>query len=474
MSIRDVHVFEDILATFQKPATLASFSKESWTRLDDYKPISDGQGLKPQHSKYRVTIITPVKEIRAFEVIDGSELRDFESSNFAQTSIRVLLTAGVYNHEIFPYRDRLVVVRERVPLQEIGETHDTRQPIDVQRFKAVLLDEASELMEADASRNTNPSLGDQNLRIVRMQLINQVAEQLRCMTFGETFRNHPPFNIIRTKLTNYILGKVKVSVPRPPVGIDIVEPDVKAVRPITIIPPSTPVMHLPRYIQENEGGLYNSGVGCYYQDRHLWVYPLYDLTRIDKCTRPLTILSVPKTEMTSVERTYQIEGRHLFVLAMGDVKYQDPKLRQNLNQGNGRRYTKASSLFDGYDVQNNRGTFDRKKNSNEFLFEESRDGMQYTTIHGGGFTDNHANARTPLARQKGTYAQVLWENSDPYLVYPGMGVELLYIRNGKVIRVRGVVLSAEDQIVPVGTIAKVTRHKTNTALTLFLEQTERN
>ena len=57
---------------------------------------------------------------------------------------------------------------------------------------------------------------------------------------------------------------------------------------------------------------------------------------------------------------------------------------------------------------------------------------------------------------------------------PGMGVELLYIRNGKVIRVRGVVLTAEDQIVPVGTIAKVTRHKTNTALTLFLEQTERN
>jgi hypothetical protein len=118
--------------------------------------------------------------------------------------------------------------------------------------------------------------------------------------------------------------------------------------------------------------------------------------------------------------------------------------------------------------------YDRQKNSNEFLFEESRDGMQYSKILGDGFTDNHANARSAVAKQKGTYAQVLWENSDPYLVYPGMAVELLYIRDRAVVRVRGVVLSAEDEIVPVGTIAKVTRHKTNTALTLFLEQTERS
>ena len=474
MSIRNIHVFEDILATFKKPATLAPFSKESWTRLDDYKPISDGVGLKPQYSKYRVVVITPVKEITAYEVIDGSEFRDFENLNFAETSIRILITAGTYLHDLFPYRDQLVVVRERFPLQEVGETHDTRQPIDVQRFKAVLLDEASELVQADATRHTERSLGDQNLRMVRMQLINQVAEQLRMMSFGETFRNHPPFNIIRTKLTNYLVGKVKVSVPRPPVGIDIVPPDVTQVRGVTMIPPGTPVMHLPKYIQQHEGGVYNSGVGCYYQDRHIYVYPLYDLTRIDNCTRPLTILSVPKTEMTSVERTYQVEGRHLFILTTGDVRYEDPKLRRNLNEGNGRRYAKASNLFEGYDVKSNRGLYDRQKNSNEFLFEESRDGMQYSKILGDGFTDNHANARSAVAKQKGTYAQVLWENSDPYLVYPGMAVELLYVRDRAVVRVRGVVLSAEDQIEPVGTIAKVTRHKTNTALTLFLEQTERS
>lgn len=473
MSIRNVQVFEDVLETFKRPATLAPFSKESWTRLDDYKEISDGIGLKPQYSKYRVVIVTPAKEIPVYEVIDGSEVRDFENNNFAETSIRVMLTNGTYDHDVYPFRDQLIVVRERVPLREVGETNDTRQPIDVQRFRAVLLDEASQLMEAAASRATERSVGDQTLRFVKMQLINQVAEQMRTMTFGDTFRNHPPYNIIRTILTNYIVSKVKVSVPRPPVGIDIVDADVTTVRPITFIPPNTPVMHLPKHIQNHEGGFYNSGVGCYYQDRHVFVFPLYDLTRIDRCTRPLTILSVPQTEMPSVERTYQIEGRHLFILTTGEVKYTDPKYRQNLNRGNGRRYTHADKLFEGlYENANNRGIADRKKNSNEFLFEESLDGQQYTTVQGDGFTTNHANVRAELAKQKGTYAQVLWENSDPYLVYPGMSVELLYIRSGAVVRVRGVVLRAHDEIVPVGTIGKLIRHKTNTALTLFLEQAE--
>ena len=256
-------------------------------------------------------------------------------------------------------------------------------------------------------------------------------------------------------------------------GVDFIECNNKDEREHLIIPNGTNLVDLPVYVQKHGGGLYSTGIGNYYQNKHWFVYPLWDTQRYDKAIKTIKIVKVPVTRYTNIERTYRQEGDTLYMLATSNSEIADDNYNGFTETGNGTRFADSRRYIrDFVEVKDNKAVAKREKNTHEFLFVDRGD-IKNAVFHSKKrINSNPYVARSELAGKKGQIYNFIWENSNPDLLFPAMMVKIHYLDSDELMELNGVLLASNTATQLNGVSVTSKRHSTTTQMLIFANPSE--
>lgn len=428
-------------------------------------------GANPVHYTWRADIHVNGEVYPALKVLSIDFSQDYENKYADEIILTVALLGGTYSKRIYPFKDKVDITLYRLPLQEVGDTADTNQKAQSERYTATLIDKGNPLLEANGmNAPSEDSLNLTNIFDVEFQLVNKSLEQMRMMSVGGIYRNSTVEDVVKGILTNES-KKVKVEGGRLLKGVDMFEASNKAKRDHIIIPQGTKLVHVPQYVHEKCGGIYSAGMGYYLQSDYWYVYPCYDVTRFTKATTTLTIINIPKNKFPGIERTYRENGSNLVVLATGQVKFNDDSEVQQLNVGNGVRFAKAETFMTNFaKVEGNKAVANRGLNNSEFISTQRANGNNNVQLSSKPINANSFAEYSKLARRQGSIVNMVWENSLPALIFPGMMVKMLYLDSGEIKELYGVTLKAHHYVHTRSPGLTSARHLCSTVLSIFVQR----
>ena len=349
----------------------------------------------------------------------------------------------------------------------------------VMEFKAVAFDVSDESINQSSPNSRSKAAMDfSSANRYTFQLIDPVTEQLRLQQVGGLYYNQTPGDLLRSLLTSYSLG-LKLPVEQKPLGVGMVTPTNQTRRQTLNIRQGVPLVDQPgieglaRFLQFREGGIYNGGIGCYYQNRHWYVFPPFDVSRYDKATKKLTIANIPEKEMRGIERTYKVEGNNVYVLATGATRYADTSEHSQLNSGNGTRYANATRVFDGVlSGEGNTAKANRSKVLSEYVADPNPERLVHAPMSEQRITSNTCAQMTPMFFKRGSFITLSWENANIDVIQPGMPARVVISRNEGLELLDGVVVAAESFLGPIGNTGADDPWLMQASLTLFVSRTK--
>ena len=108
----------------------------------------------------------------------------------------------------------------------------------------------------------------------------------------------------------------------------------------------------------------------------------------------------------------------------------------------------------------------------EIMSEKKEDKSNNIQLSEDGIGSNAFNDYSKLASRFGGIFDFTWENGDPSLLFPGMRVRVLYLDKEDVVELHGVLLAAQTLIQGVGMGMTISRHKTITHLSVFVNKAD--
>ena len=397
--------------------------------------------------------------------------RDY-GSNYSDIVVAdVTMGMGDFVYDIYPYRKNLEVTVYWVPTGEIGTVATVSKATTKRVYRGILIETESDLMAANqASGQGQFALNLNGLKRFRLQLVDLTTEWVRMEAVGGVFKSVAPWQLAQYLLTQQS-KRVKYTAENTIKGVSVATADNLAPRDNIVIPHGTPLVEVPSLLQRRHGGIYSTGLGYYLQDGYWYLYPLYDLTRFNRTPMTLTVINVPKAQLPGLERTYRRTANQAVVLCTGSGLHRDRSDGQVADSGNGVRYQEARSVIDGaVTVTGNRMTFDRVKNTSEFITDTQESGLNHAPvapgrIHGSGF-----ELLTQQALKRGGLFMAEWEHGDPAILTPGMPVKLMYQDHDQVRTVMGVLLGAHSYYQLQGEGVTATRHQCTVGLAIFVSK----
>lgn len=450
--------------------------------------------LGPEAPKFNIwsaEILANGKTIVPIQFNSLDIIRDYAGSYTDEIHLNVLLGAGTVEHDINPFKENLVVTLRRTPVNADGtETYTQKgdeykfdpnvkgidtysQDVEVQSFRAFLVDDQSAKLEGNRPQDSDRDTGDlMSLRKLRLQLMDFAAEQLRMKTVGSLFLKQTPGQVLNHLLTS-VSQEIEVDAPYRIIGVKEVEYSNKSPRDHIVVPHGTALTDMVDFLHYRGGGLYNAGAGAYLQYRHWYVYPLYDHTRFEKELKTLTLINLPKTRYPGVEKTFRRTAYQVIALVTGETKQLDDSESAQLNMGNGLRFAGAEEVLGGFvKVENNKAIATRENTNSEFKSRPRKTGLDNVHLSPKAITDNPFVELSRMARRNGAHLQVVWENSDPGLIIPAMPVKYSYLDKDEVKTVYGTVIGAHHFVQQSSPGFGNQRHVTNSVLTLFVNRLE--
>lgn len=436
----------------------------------EVKNIINGP-VKPVHFSWRATLYVGKKQIAIMKVLSIDLLQDYENNYSDELMVVLAISGGTYAKDIYPFKDQIDVVLTKTPIGEISTNINDDSIIQTERYTATIEDMGNPIVEGNSSNvPTRSALDLTTIYEVSFQLVNKSLEQMRMMSVGGIYRNTTSADVMRCVLTNE-MKKIVVDGKRMPIGVDIVIGFNTAKRDHVIIPHGTKLVDLPEYIHKKCGGIYSTGFNYYLQKNHWFIYPCYDTTRFNKTAKTVTIINVPRNKFTGIERTYRQDGNHAFILATGQVTYRDDSEVQQLNFGNGVRFSAAENFMTKFSkTVDNKTTVNRGSNNTEVIATDRINGNNNIHISDNAINSNPFVEYSKLARRQGSIISLVWENSQPTLITPGTVVKILYLNDDAIGIVYGVVLKAHHYTHIKGHGMTDGSYVSNTSLFIFIQQ----
>lgn len=439
----------------------------------EIKSIAFDSKEPPAIFAWRAEFLANKKKIVPFKVVSMEIFRDFRGAYGDEIILECMIPAGDFVYDIYPYRQDLLVNLTKQGAQRSTDTAAGEPDIEAQELRATLMDDYSVTVEGLLNvAHSKQALNTVDILTVKFQLLDKALERVRLHDCGGLFRDTKVSDVLQYILTS-ISNELDLDETNVIKGVEMVDsPNVDPYKHI-VIPHGTKFPDVPVFLQKKVGGLYPTGMGLYLFKQHWYVYPLYDLTRFDNTTKTLTLINVPTNQLPHVERTFRTTANQVIALVTGDVKHSDKSEAAMLNQGNGVRYLDARRVIDGFadtSQGENKATVMRAENNNEFVTEQRESGLNNVVTSNAGVTANKFGELSKLASRAGAQLQCLWQNSDMSLVYPGMPVKYMYIKDDRIHELKGVVLGAQHYVQTYGKGITESRHICETALHLFVER----
>lgn len=422
--------------------------------------------------EWSAILTTPNGTLTPMRVLGIDINRNYVDNYSDEIFVDLSIPLGTYQHQIVPWAKDLTITLQRTAVLEGTDEDDLSQDIASQEMRATLIKVSSLAVEGDNTFSADESTANLiSIERITFQLVDLALEQTRFQSVGGILKNCTVMDAIKYFVTK-IAQNLDVDVNHKIQGVDVVDPDNTKVYSHINVEHGTPATDVPSYIAHHAGAPYSTGMGAYLQKSIWYIYPLYDLTRYDNAQKTCTIINVPSNRMPSVSRTFRKTFNQIILLATGSNKHIDPSEHLQLAHGNGVRYADAEQTMNGFvTVKDNKATALREQNANEYTVESRSNKLNNVRMSDARITANTFEEMGKTAMRLGSILTVTWENSDPGSIVPGMGVRYLYEINEKVFELKGVILKAQTQITSKQPGLYPGPHRSNTALTLFLQKT---
>lgn len=397
--------------------------------LYDYRGI-----LHTEKEDYPVLDLSVIEYYRNYLTDIGDTVR-----------IRFLMGMGDYVNRLYPYRSNLEFTLKRIPLAENGSGSAKNQSIEVTRYKAIFNPGNNPPVGGSELETYDPqTLNVSSLQEIHLELADRALEPLRIKTLGGAYQRKKPDEMVRALVAG---EATKILVDGRPAldAIEVVAADNKEPVPDLVIPDGTRLTALPTFLQ-NQVGVYGRGIGTYFQKykgkKTLFVYPTYDTERFDegKSTRAIFYM-VPQEKLPQLDRSYQVDGNILKIAITAQRKYQDTGELSYMNEGSGFRMADARAYMKKPVVITPEGPkASRAELNHEVVIKERKDGLNYAPFTTSVPSSNPFVQRSLVLQRTMAKMELVWENADPELLYPGMPCKVVYLSQGKPVSLKGTVL----------------------------------
>jgi hypothetical protein len=419
---------------------------------------------------YRAQIHANGLNLDTLKLISIDTTQDFDKKFADETVVKIMLGAGAYSYKVYPFIDNLEITIFREPRGEVGEAPVNGDRVSSQRFRATLLNPAAPMIQGNSmNQPSEDALDLTNLLELDFQLQDKAIEQLRLKSTGTIFRDQKVEDIIRFVLTKESKD-VDVDSKDVPLGVELVKPGNDKKYDHIVIPQGIRSVDVPQYLHDKYG-VYPTGF-CYYLFNKTWyVFPPFDNTRFDQSQKTMTIIRVPENRMPNVERTFRRDGNNIVAIATGKLNLENDSEKVLLNQGNGIRFTDANLVMGEFvDTRDNVALSSRGKANNEFTTLERPTGINNVQMSPNRISANKMLEYSRLAQRDGVLVQLSWENSDPYSLFPGMQIKLLYLEEATIREIYGTLVFAHHYTRINGIGVTTGRHSTTTNLAIFAKR----
>lgn len=414
----------------------------------------------PPRYNYEVQLHVAGEVIKVIKVMNMDFNVDFRTMYAEDILLEAAIGQGTLYHVISPNKEEI-----RVELTQVSIVDNTRV---TQWYKGILIGVNNSQLEASDNQNVNKDAGDLgSLARLKLQLREETLEAIDMLTVGGVYVNIPPWRLMRSFMHSSC-KEVEKSIDNGIVGFTMQKPDNDNARSQIVIKHGTPVIELPDLLQNDEGGIYNAGLGAFIRRGMWYVWSLYNTTDELHCKRTLTLLMAPKARYPGVERTYRNTDSDLTVVVTGERSHLDIREASALKSGNAVRYMDSTRTIEDFvDIDGNKATAQRVMNTSEFIGFKRKDGQNKSVLE--VTTDNLFAETSKLAGRDGSYLTVSWQNSSPELLRPDMNVRIKMDDMGvtkefkaKLMQIHTYIFAAEQGLTS-------QQHLTQTTLTLFVE-----
>lgn len=440
--------------------------------IDEVKDILDS-GEKPIYMQYMCWFKVHQELYQCSRLMKLVVERDYLGKAGDRVMATVQIDVEVFYRHLYPLRSELQLILEKTPTPPKYPDDETPIGEPVQTtFLAMLEEETDPTLEGNEPGMTSPSSqGRKGHMELNLQLVNPALFQAHKQSVGGPFHSVSPGSLLKGLLTLTAKSQTLKDESRL-LGVDMVEPDNKKKREVIVVPHGSPVLRLHRFLQQREGGIYQNGISTYIQGKYWYIYPPFHTGRFEKEQRTLTLVRLPPNRAPGLERTYNEKDGAITALLTSNAKDHNDSERLMINQGNGLIYLRADQVLEGFtEREGNTATVDRTQNLRRYGIVDRKKGTNFQVFSDTYITDNDCYEISKLAMQRGRIFEVIWQNSNPDLLYPGMPVRYLTLHGDDMDVVQeyyGTLLGCTHEMDMIGKGLSGNQHRTTSWLQLFL------
>ena len=413
---------------------------------------------------YEMILITPVKNHRPIKLLSIDNIGDYVRNFSDVISVSCVFPSGDYTHEIRPYYEDIEVIILRRPDQL--NTKDVEVNFNI--YRGIIQQLTPDYrVSGDATMDEQELANLTKFTKVDIDLHEKIIEEVKNISVGTVLYSSTPASAISTLLPK-LSSDIKLDNQNVTVSFDMQPPHNTQAQAQIVIPPMK-LTDLGDYMQSEGGGVYNHDIAVYLKKGSWYVWSVFDPSEQDYVDKTITFILAPKDRYPGIERTYRTTTRQTLVMVTGDRKHLDHSQVDRQNVGTGIRFTNPGKLLDDFvKMDGDKPTINRSSNTTEVLYDPNPTGKN--NVRDIVATNNIYEELSKVAPQRGSYLNLMWENSNPDLIRPDMNVRVMVMEGGTTNYYNGRILGVHTYIQNVGEGVLSNRFGTASNITLFMEE----
>lgn len=426
----------------------------------------------PNFHRYQGQFKINDKVIDVIKIMAIDDEADYELTYGSVRMVRVIMPLGDYSVEIFPNLDNMeFILKTEMTNPNTLESTGEEGSIMVETFNVSPNPETRPYMSEDnGSEVTSKEVQNLvSLIEVDIQLKPKLLDDISKVSIGGHFFDTTNAQCLIDLIT-FHCAQLDLEDDQKLIGVNLVGTASEIVKKSIQIGHGLPLSDLADFLQKKSGGVFPSGMAQFVHERIWYVYPPYDTTGFDEAKEKLVIVSVPAKRYPQLNKTYLTENGITTILSTGSKRITTNKQQVRDNAGNGTMFMDASKVISGFGVEKgNQAVIKRSENNNEYLGETIENGKNNVRMSEERITDNPFLSRSRLSRGQGHWYTVEWENADPGIIKPGMCVKILYMNEGEVCEITGVLNKVHRHTRLNGKGLMAVGHRTNVVMMIFVK-----